>query len=299
MLVIPVLGQEGGDVPGAVADSPGRGLAAVRAGGSPVNARGRLGGVAQCRRAFGMVPVENTCPGGLAGASRLAGLDMPGHGACQIRAVQDRNGCGEQSGGGQDVAWWSGQGTVGAEVQPADVPADCCCHAGVHEFLAEGPGVAEQRGDDPDVREGAGSGLGRVRVGEEAEQSLLGVRAGRDRLAVSGACQVQAGAAGWAARAPGGGRWPAALRRVQSAVGGTTDELPVALLGGRVLVRAVIHEEHAVLGAGKGDREEPVFPPRAAVLFLDGAPVAAQARRAVADTGGEQPGLADCRPSRA
>ena len=52
-----------------------------------------------------------------------------------------------------------------------------------------------------------------------------------------------------------------------------------------------------MLGAGEGDRQEPVFPPRAAVLFLDGAAVAAQARRAVADTGAEQPGLADRWPA--
>ena len=56
-------------------------------------------------------------------------------------------------------------------------------------------------------------------------------------------------------------------------------------------MRAAIHEEHAVPGTGECDREEPVFPPRAAVLFLDGAAVAAQARRAVADPGAEQPGL--------
>jgi hypothetical protein len=39
-------------------------------------------------------------------------LDVPGHGACEVRAVQDREGCGEQPGGGQDVAWRSGQGPV-------------------------------------------------------------------------------------------------------------------------------------------------------------------------------------------
>jgi hypothetical protein len=72
--------------------------------------------------------------------ARLAGLDVPGHGPCQVGTVQDRGGCGQKPGGGYDAAGLPVQRSAGAEgAETADMLADRGGQAGIDEVLAEGP----------------------------------------------------------------------------------------------------------------------------------------------------------------
>src|SRR5262249_38835515 len=106
-------------------------------------------------------------------AARRIGPGMPGHDACQVGAVQERDGRSEQPGGGGDAGGRVVECPVRAGAELADMAVDRGREGRGLQGPAEGPGCAEQRGDHPDIAEGPGSGPGGLPVVKEAEQAPL------------------------------------------------------------------------------------------------------------------------------
>jgi hypothetical protein len=154
-------------------------------------------------------------------------LKVLGQGTLEIGVVADRGGCREQCRCGDGIGRRriEGQAFAGAA---ADVFGGGGDHGWVEQISGEGPGRAEQRGDHPKIGEVLRGVFGGVVRAERVEQAVLCSQDGRVRVQEARlAGLVQAGAAGRPV-APGivGGLRPAALGRVQGAVGGPGDQLP-------------------------------------------------------------------------
>jgi hypothetical protein len=206
-------------------------------------------------------------------------LNVPGHDARQVGAVQDRDCCGQQPRCGENIAGRLIQRLVrrGPDVfEPANIPVGRSGEAGIHEVPAKGPGRVQQRDDEPDVRERAKDFIGGLRAIKHAEQTLLGIQHALTGMRFSRPFgRVQANPASGvrlASRTPRDA--VPALRRVQRAVPGRFDELPAASSDQvEMILRAPLMEESLVARASEGDRQEPVRLPGPAVLRLDRAAI--------------------------
>ena len=291
VLVIPALLEECRYVLGSVAAGAGRGLGAMRPADPPVSAGAGLEGFPEPPGARSAVAIEDTGPGGAAGPAGPGAAQDSGQGRLPSRVVD--NGCryGQQPGCGHRVPRGPVDGGLGACAQFADMLADQRLIGGSGEVPGSRPGDAEHRRGNAQVGEVGGGVLCRIAGVEHGEHAPLERERFRSEVSRFGPRLVEplpAGLSPAPSAARAGERLPA-LGRVQAAVAGHPDQQRVAAGCCRMILRAADLEREPVARAGEYDRELPGEFPASAELVLDGAAVAGQAARAVAELRGEQP----------